>query len=324
MIYAVLPLTVGFLADCLFGDPHHMPHIVRWCGALITLTEKVLRDVFPATEMGEKTAGCVLVLTVTGICTLLPFYLLNALPFWPRIILASFLCYQLLASKSLRDETLPVYDALEQSDLPGARKAVSMVVGRDVNSLDEAGVTRAAIETVAENAADGVAAPLMFIALFGVCGGCFYKAVNTLDSMVGYRNRRYRYFGTCSARLDDIAGFIPARLAGVFFILSAFFTGDSVSGALKVFLRDRKKHASPNSAHTEAAVAGAIGVRLAGPAVYFGEIHEKPYLNEHGREAVPADILRSHRLLQVFSLLFFLFALVVSLFVKNFIYGEFL
>jgi adenosylcobinamide-phosphate synthase len=201
-----------------------------------------------------------------------------------------------------------VYEALRTGTLADARKAVSMIVGRDTDVLDEAGVTRAAVETVAENTSDGEVAPLFYIMLLGPLGGCLYKAVNTMDSMVGYRNRRYEHFGTCAARLDDVMNYIPARLSALLMIAGTALCGMDAGNARRIWKRDRRKHASPNSAQTEAVMAGALRVRLAGDAQYFGEIHRKPYIGDDIRPIEAEDIRRSHRLLYLTSALMFALA----------------
>ena len=215
----------------------------------------------------------------------------------------SLLSYQLLATKSLAAESRKVYDALKTGDLDKARYAVSMIVGRDTASLDEAGVARAAVETVAENASDGVIAPLIFLAIGG-----FYKAANTMDSMVGYKNDQYLYFGRAAAKFDDILNLIPARVAGVLMCLGGAAAGYDGKNAWRIFIRDRKNHKSPNSAHTEAACAGALQLRLAGPNYYFGKLVDKPYIGDDQRPIEPLDILRSGRILYAtafFALLVF-------------------
>ena len=192
-----------------------------------------------------------------------------------------------------------MYRRLSEHDLRGARKAVSMIVGRDTERLDEEGVAKAAIETVAENASDGVIAPMLYLALFGPVGGFSYKAVNTMDSMVGYKNDRYHAFGTAAAKLDDAVNFIPARISAMLMILSCCFLGKEFDqkNAMKIFKRDRYQHASPNSAQTEAACAGALGIRLAGDASYFGKIVKKPYIGDPLRAVETEDIRRANRLL---------------------------
>ena len=301
----LIALVCGYVLDALFGDPYQMPHIIRLIGTLISGAERLLRRIFPPTPLGERMAGAVLVMLVAGGCSGCTWLVLGLLPrVSPQLawVVETFVCYQMLAAKQLRIEALRVADALENEGLVAARTAVSMIVGRDTAELDEAGVVRAAVETVAENASDGVVAPLLFMAVGGAPAGVLYKAVNTMDSMVGYKNDRYRYFGTVAARLDDLLNCVPARLTGVLMCLVAPLVGLDGAGAWRIFLRDRRKHASPNSAHPEAACAGALGVRLAGPASYFGVVHDKPYIGDDNRPIERADIGRACRLLKATSL----------------------
>lgn len=296
----LMALAIGFALDLVVGDPHWLPHPIRLIGRLISGLERILRRVFPATPKGERAAGVVLVVLVCAISTACAIALLvlcgMASP-WLALAVESIMCYQMLATKALKDESMKVYDALAAGDLAAARSAVSMIVGRDVERLDAAGVTRAAVETVAENASDGVVAPLLFMAVGGAPLGVFYKAVNTMDSMVGYRNEKYRYFGTAAARFDDVLNFVPARLSGVLMVCAASIARLDAKGAWRIFLRDRRKHASPNSAHTEAACAGALDVALAGDAWYFGKLVEKPTIGDALRPVEAADIVRANRLL---------------------------
>lgn len=301
----LIALVCGYVLDALFGDPYQMPHIIRLIGTLISGAERLLRRIFPPTPLGERMAGAVLVMLVAGGCSGCTWLVLGLLSrVSPQLawVVETFVCYQMLAAKQLRIEALRVADALENEGLVAARTAVSMIVGRDTAELDEAGVVRAAVETVAENASDGVVAPLLFMAVGGAPAGVLYKAVNTMDSMVGYKNDRYRYFGTVAARLDDLLNWVPARLTGVLMCLVAPLVGLDGAGAWRIFLRDRRKHASPNSAHPEAACAGALGVRLAGPASYFGVVHDKPYIGDDNRLIERADIGRACRLLKATSL----------------------
>lgn len=307
----LLALLIGFCLDLLLGDPHWAPHPVRAIGALIAGLEKGLRRLFPKSSAGELTGGVVLVVLTLAIPTGLTVLLLWACRLvnpWLALAVESLLSYQMLATKSLAAESRKVYDALKTGDLDKARYAVSMIVGRDTASLDEAGVARAAVETVAENASDGVIAPLIFLAIGGAPLGMFYKAANTMDSMVGYKNDKYLYFGRAAAKFDDILNFFPARIAGVLMCLGSTAAGYDGKNAWRVFKRDRKKHKSPNSAHTEAACAGALQLRLAGPNFYFGKLVEKPYIGDDQRPIEALDILRSGRILYAtafFALLLF-------------------
>ena len=237
---------------------------------------------------------------VLFISTAVPIVLLKAAKWihpYLALVLEIIMCYQLLAARSLRDESMKVYHALHQHDIEGARKAVSMIVGRDTQRLDAAGIAKAAVETVAENASDGVIAPMIFIAIGGAPLGFFYKAVNTMDSMVGYKNGKYLYFGRAAAKLDDVLNYIPARLSAWLMIAGAWLIGMDGKNAKKIYLRDRRKHASPNSAQTEAVMAGALDIRLAGDAWYFGELHKKPYIGDPIRKVEIEDIIRSHKLM---------------------------
>ena len=209
----------------------------------------------------------------------------------------SFWCYQILATKSLKVESDRVYIALKDKGLEAGRKAVSMIVGRDTQNLTEEGVTKAAVETVAENTSDGVIAPLFYMLIGGAVLGFTYKAINTMDSMVGYKNDRYQWFGTAAAKLDDVVNFIPARVSAVLMIAASYLTGMDGKNAARIFRRDRFNHKSPNSAQTEAVMAGALDVQLAGDAWYFGKLHKKPTIGDPVREMELLDIRRSHKLL---------------------------
>ncbi len=309
LAFSALALCLGFLLDLVLGDPADWPHVVRGIGRLIAALEKALYPV-----RNKRLGGTLLALCVLMICTALPAVLLYAawkLSPWVYFILEALLCWQTLALKSLKVESRKVYGELTKNDLPAARKAVSMIVGRDTAALNEAGITRAAVETVAENASDGVIAPLFYLMLGGAVFGLFYKAVNTMDSMIGYKNERYTDFGRFAARLDDVMNYLPSRLSATLMILTARPCGLDAKNAYRIWKRDRRKHLSPNSAQTEAVMAGALNVRLAGNAYYFGKLHEKPYIGDDLRPIGPKDILLSHRLLYAASILMFLLALIV-------------
>jgi len=306
MKWTLLAVCFGFLLDLLLGDPRWLYHPVRIIGNGISLAEKMLRSIFPGTEKGERIAGGVLVLIITGFSVAVPLgilYLGYRWNFWLGLAVETFMCYQLLAARSLRDESKRVYDALKTGDLEKSRYAVSMIVGRDTRSLTEEGVTKAAVETVAENTSDGIIAPLFYMMIGGAVGGFAYKAINTMDSMVGYKNEKYQYFGTAAALLDDVVNYVPARISGWLMILAAYILKMNGKHAKKIYLRDRTQHASPNSAHTEAVMAGALEIQLAGDAWYFGELHKKPFIGDPLRKVEPEDILRSHRLMYATSVL---------------------
>lgn len=302
----LIAMAAGFGLDLLFGDPAWLPHPVVLMGRCITALEKRLRRCFPQTPKGELWAGAVLAallplgtLAVSGGACLLAARLHPLL----GLGLQSFWCGQALAVKGLASESRAVYRQLATGDLPAARKAVSRIVGRDTQSLSAEGVTKAAVETVAENFSDGVAAPLLYMLLGGAPLALTYKAINTMDSMLGYKNEKYLYFGRAAAKLDDAANFLPSRLAALLWIAASGLTGGSVSGAWRIWRRDRRKHASPNSAQTESACAGALGVQLAGPAYYFGMLYEKPTIGDALRPIEAEDILRANRTMYAASVL---------------------
>ena len=315
MKWTLMAVCFGFLLDLLLGDPRWLYHPVRIIGNGISLMEKGLRKVFPKTKGGERAAGTLLVLVIVLVSAAVPFgilYLAYGWHPWLGLTLETFMCYQLLATRSLRDESKKVYDALQTGDLEKSRYAVSMIVGRDTQSLTEEGVTKAAVETVAENTSDGIIAPLFYMMIGGAVGGFAYKAINTMDSMVGYKNEKYQFFGTPAALLDDVVNYIPARLSAWLMILGAFLLKMNGKNAKKVYLRDRYQHASPNSAHTEAVMAGALEIQLAGDAWYFGELHKKPFIGDPIRKVEKEDILRSHKLMYMTGAL----ALVIFGFVR--------
>ena len=308
MICLVLPLLIGFGIDCVLGDPHSLPHPVVLIGKTISALECVLRRIFPKTPRGERAAGAVLWGIVSFLAAAVPALLLclcGRVSPWLRLAVESVMCWQILAAKSLRDESMKVYHELEHGSIESARRAVSMIVGRDTAALDDAGVTRAAVETVAENTSDGVVAPLLYLAIGGAPLGFFYKAVNTMDSMLGYKNDKYMYFGRFAARLDDVVNFIPARISAYLMIAAAFIGGRQFDGknAYRIFKRDRFNHASPNSAQTESVCAGALRVQLAGDAVYFGKLVKKKYIGDGLREIEYEDIKRANRLMYITAFL---------------------
>ena len=316
-VWAVLG---GFVLDALFGDPAWLPHPVVYMGKAISKLEKFLRPRLPKTPQGELLGGA-----IVAFCLPVGTFLLTGLVCWgaarlhPLLGLAvqMFWCGQALAARGLVQESTNVYKELKKPDLPGARKAVSRIVGRDTAELTAEGVTKAAVETVAENASDGAIAPLLYMLVGGAPLALTYKAINTMDSMLGYKNEKYLYFGRCAAKLDDAANWLPSRLAALLWVAAAVLTGNSARGAWRIWRRDRHNHASPNSAQTESACAGALGVQLAGPAYYFGEYYDKPTIGDPLRPIEPQDILRANRMMYAESVL----ALVIGLAVRLLLAG---
>lgn len=318
-------LCAGAVLDLLIGDPQGWWHPVRSIGWLISFLEKWLRKGFPKTEKGELVAGGILAVLVPAVSVFCAWLVLLAAG-WihPKLKIAvmAVMCGQLLAARSLRDESMKVCRALKNRDVEGARYAVSMIVGRDTKPLSEEGITKAAVETVAENASDGVIAPMMWMFLFGPLGGFFYKAVNTMDSMVGYKNERYLYFGRAAAKLDDVVNWIPARFCALCFVAAAWILpGYDGKGAWKIWRRDRHCHKSPNSAQGESACAGALGLRLAGDAWYFGKLVKKPFIGEETRHAQAEDIVRVNRLMMTAAFLALVAGVGGMLWIRGFMAG---
>ena len=316
----IIVLVTAFILDMIIGDPHWLWHPVQGIGRLIEYTEQLLRRVFALREERDadrgkkKVAGGILVILVLLPSVLVPMLILYAAErIHPYVRLAAeiVLCYQMLAMKSLRVESMKVYHALMKQDIEGARQAVSMIVGRDTEKLSEEGITKAAVETVAENTSDGVIAPLIYMALFGACGAFFYKAVNTMDSMIGYKNDKYIYLGMIAAKLDDVVNYIPARLSALFMIVVSGVLGMNTKQAWRIYKRDRYQHASPNSAQTEAVCAGALSIQLAGDAYYFGELYHKPVIGDADRPVLPEDIRSANRLMYGTSILTLLVSVIV-------------
>ncbi|MCR5144114.1 MAG: adenosylcobinamide-phosphate synthase CbiB [Lachnospiraceae bacterium] len=309
MRYHMTAFFLGYLLDLLVGDPWNIPHPIRWIGRLIDkfdhiFLDSILKIHHVRNPKRERTCGLLIVVLVVGITSVLTALILGlsyALhPFFGVFMEMILTCY-ILAARSLERESRKVQDALLHGTLVDARYAVSMIVGRDTGALDAAGVTRAAVETVAENTSDGVIGPLLYTCLGGPILGMTYKAINTMDSMIGYHSDRYENFGFFAAKLDDVVNFLPARLSAIFMVVAAGILGKdySAKNAWKIYLRDRYHHKSPNSAQTESVCAGALGLRLAGDASYFGKIVKKPYIGDAMREIEPEDIRRACKLMFV-------------------------
>lgn len=314
MCYHIFAFIAGFVLDLLIGDPHFIPHPVRLIGSLISFCDKRL-NCDAGYNISEKKLnlikykrGMLLAFTVIfatfamSVIIIVAAYSINL---YAGVIAEAVMTWQILATKCLRVESMRVYDALRTDGVDAGRRAVSMIVGRDTSVLDAAGVTRAAVETIAENTSDGVIAPMLYTAIGGPVLGFVYKAVNTMDSMLGYKNDKYMHFGRFAARLDDVVNFIPARISAHLMIAAAFIGGRQFDGknAYRIFKRDRFNHASPNSAQTESVCAGALRVQLAGDAVYFGKIVKKKYIGDGLREIEYEDIKRANRLMYITAFL---------------------
>lgn len=311
-LYA-LPIIFGFIIDLFLGDPYSLPHPVRLIGSMISRLENAVRKRFAD---NLKFGGAVLSIIVLTASTAIPFAILFAfykINSWLGIAAESIMCYYLIAPKCLRDESMKVYRAINENDIEKARKAVSMIVGRDTDKLDETGIIKAAVETVAENTSDGVTAPLIYISVGGAALGFFYKATNTMDSMIGYKNEKYAEIGKFAAKLDDFLNFIPSRLTALIMIFSTHLLKFNGKNAFKIWRRDRRKHASPNSAQTESICAGALEIQLAGDAYYFGELHKKEYIGDDIRAVENEDIRRANSLMYCTSVIVLIISAVVRM-----------
>ncbi len=312
MLYSLIAFCAGFAMDLLFGDPLGNFHFVVWIGKGIALLGKAFRRIFPRHKRGEICGGALLVVCVCAVAFTLSaaaLFLFYRVHIAAGLVLESFLCWQCFAMRSLKDESMRVYES--RGDMARMRAAVGRIVGRDTDALDGSGVFRACVETIAENASDGEIAPMLYIALGGAPLGVLYKAINTMDSMLGYKNERYLYFGKAAARLDDGANFLPSRITALLMSAFAGLVGLDGKNAFRIFKRDRYRHASPNSAQPEAACAGALHVRLGGPASYFGKPVENPTIGDDDRPIEAEDIVRANRLLYAAGISFFVLCVIV-------------
>ncbi|MEE3398722.1 MAG: adenosylcobinamide-phosphate synthase CbiB [Eubacterium sp.] len=303
MLYHIIAFLIGYILDLIVGDPMNFPHPIRLIGTLIGKLDKALNK--RRARMLDGVLLCIIVVLTTAFATTLVIVVSYKIHVALGIAVEAILTCYILAARSLQVESMKVYHKLKSGTLEEARYAVSMIVGRDTDVLDQEGVTKAAVETVAENTSDGVIAPMLYTALGGPILGFIYKAVNTMDSMVGYHNEKYEYFGKAAARLDDIFNYIPSRLSAVFMILASYICGKDYSGreAVRIYKRDRNVTKSPNAGQTESVCAGALGIRLAGNAYYFGRLVEKPYIGDEGRSIEAEDIKRSCKLMYVTELI---------------------
>ena len=317
IIYHMIAFSLGCILDLIIGDPYTLPHPIRWIGSLIGFLDKKLNNGIHGKVRlrlrGLLTVAVVLILPAS-VCAAVTVFAYR-LHFCAGIVTEAVVTFYMLAGKSLYVESMKVCRAMRKGDTEAGRKAVSMIVGRDTDALDEEGIIKAAVETVAENTSDGVIAPLIFLALGGPVAGVVYKSVNTMDSMIGYKNEKYADFGFFAAKLDDVFNFIPARISAVLMILATIPAGRDFSfkRAASIFARDRYNHASPNSAQCESVCAGALGVRLAGNASYFGKIVEKPYIGDELRSVEADDIARADRLMFITGFLTYILCMVLML-----------
>ena len=299
-------IIAGFILDLIFGDPHWLPHPICLIGNLIGFIERNLRPRLEPNKGALLLGGALMVIIVLVISFVVPMAILLAAGMvspWLAFALETLMCYQIFATKCLRDESMKVYTALHNHDLADARVKLSWIVGRDTQNLDEEEITKGAVETVAENTADGIIAPMLYMFLGGVPLAFLYKGINTMDSMVGYKNDKFLYFGRCAAKLDDLANLLPARITGLVMIGAAFVLGLDGKNAWKIFWRDRYNHLSPNSAMTESVTAGALNIQLGGDHFYFGKLVHKDTIGDDIRPVCPEDIVKTNRLLYMTAVL---------------------
>lgn len=288
-------IAAGFILDLIFGDPTALPHPIVYIGKLISFCDRHFYSKKRAFFRGILMTAAVCAVSAAVSAAVL--YLCGRVSVYLAAAVEAFWIFQILACRSLYTESMKVYHALKNEGIDSAREKLSYIVGRDTKSLSEEEIIAAAVETVAENTTDGVTAPLVYIAIGGAPLGFLYKAVNTLDSMVGYRTERYELFGRASARLDDAANFIPSRLCALLMIAACGINGLDMRGAWRIFKRDRLNHLSPNSAQTEAVIAGALGIQLGGTHDYFGTPVEKPTIGDKQRLLDSEDIKTVNRVM---------------------------
>lgn len=299
-----MSLITGYILDLIVGDPQGAPHPIRLIGKLIKSLEKLLTSNIK--RENETKAGALLWLTVVFSCYMIPFLILHiAGKVSPILYIAaeSVMCYYILAVKSLKDESMKVYHSLKNNSIEEARHNLSFIVGRDVEGLNSSQIIRAAVETVAENTADGVIAPMLYMMIGGAPLGFFYKGINTLDSMVGYKNEKYINIGRFSAIADDVFNFVPSRIAALLMITASAILKMDCKNAYEIFKRDRYKHKSPNSAQTESVCAGALNIMLGGNSYYGKTLVEKPTIGDNNRDTEIEDIRRANKLMYATSLI---------------------
>ncbi len=308
----MIPFIFGYILDLIIGDPLFIPHPIRGIGLLIENTESFLRK----DETNLKIKGLFLLIIVSLSSYFTIYLIINIMGIFNiylEVVIHSFIIFQILATKSLYTETNKVYKALESGDIDLAKKHLSYLVSRDCDNMEKEDIIRSTIETISENIVDGITAPMFFIILGGAPLGMFYKAVNTLDSMVGYKNEKYKDFGFFSAKFDDIINYIPARFTSLLIVLTSMILKKDYKNSWKILVRDSKNHSSPNSGYAEAPVAGALGIMLGGKVSYFGEIHNKPTMGDNLRELSITDIRDTHKIMFITSFLMFIIYILLNI-----------
>jgi adenosylcobinamide-phosphate synthase len=312
----MVPLTLGFVLDLIIGDPQNWPHPIRYIGRFITYLENIFGK-FNQNRSRQFLSGVLLWIITVFTAYFIPMIILfftSKINLYLFLLVEGLMCYYILAVKNLKDEAKKVYASLIKKDLRRSREDLSMIVGRDTENLDKESIIKATVETVSENISDGIIAPMLFIALGGAPLGFAYKASNTLDSMVGYKNEKYHYFGKFSALADDILNFIPSRISGLLIILSSFILRYNYKNSWKIFIRDRKNHSSPNAGQSEAAAAGALNLKLGGPNYYHGTLVEKPFIGDSLKSIEVTDILKVFKLMYTSAFLGLLLSLAIICF----------
>lgn len=310
----LISLILGFILDLILGDPNYFLHPIRIIGNTISFGEKFIRNIFPKTKKGELISGTILVLSIVFIffmLSLLLIFILRKTNIYLELIVQTYFCYSMISIKALKDESMKVYYELEKDDITQARKKLSYIVGRDTIQLDKKHIINAVIETVSENTSDGVIAPLFYMFLGGIPFIILYKVINTFDSMIGYKNEKYFYFGKFAAKIDDILNFIPSRISAFFMIIAVYILKYDYKNAFKIFKRDRLKHSSPNSAQTESVCAGALGIKLAGDTYYFGKLYKKDFIGDSKKEGDIYDIIKVNKILYISSFVSVIFFVVL-------------
>lgn len=299
----ILSIYIGYIMDLIIGDPYSFPHPVRYIGKLIKYTENKIRKKAKS-DKDLKRGGFVLWFVTVGVTYLITYLILKLSSFIPfgYLIMNSLLIYTTLATKCLKDEAVKIYNVLKTGDIEKSRVQLSYIVGRDTMHLDEGEIIRATVETVAENTVDGIIAPMFYAFIGGAPLAMAYKAINTLDSTVGYKNEKYKDLGFASAKIDDIANYIPARISVLLMMIGSFILGYDYKSAIKIAIRDRKNHKSPNCAYPEGAVAGALGVQLGGTNIYFGKAVYKPTIGDKIRNIEIEDIARTNKIMYATSI----------------------